>query len=884
MASCGPGEYRGRRNRWVIRYDRARNGGSRRLAVGAVPRRRLAAAAAAACSLLLIAGVVVAWQRPGFAQVPPQPVDSSVWVMNDSRLLVGRVNTGIGELDSAALLRDVSEVVQDPAGEPSDQVFVVAADRHELQVLDTATVTFGSRVAIPDDPVIALRSGIIAVADRADGRLWVGPADDLSAVDAHAAQPLATVGPLPVVAVTVGGTVVATRPGSTQIVTVAPGGEPSTLTLPDGPLSLAGALSLGGALNGAPSSGKTGDIQLTTVGETSVVLDRPDSALRVDGRRIPLPAIPDAGLQDSGPAAAEVLISSSTGLLAVNLTDGSVRTIATVPGVPIQPVVVDDCRYAAWADSRSGVPVIRGLAGCGDVPGDPVTLVGTGATPALTLRSRGRAVVLTDTTTGRSWIADQGFRPVDNWSDVAPPDGPVDNSVTVEDPTTSDELPRLPPDCTAVPVGEPRAVDDEYGVRAGRATVLRVLDNDPGVDCTSVVIDAVAPLPADVGTVAVVGNGTALQVTIAAQAGVVPPIEYTVSNGRGATAAAQVTVSVLPAGVTAPPKPVRRSATSTELDGTASYNVLDDMESPTGDDLFLVSAATDGADAVSFRPDGTVTYRNTGAGAGTDVQVEFVVSDGAEQAAGTLTVSVGPAGSGVPVVYPAYGRTLVGIPAVIDLRRNVVSGSPDPVEISAVQPDAGSESATARVDDRTGTVSVTATEPGSYYFTFEAAAGGRGTTGVLRVDVAAAGDTARAAVPMLDIAYLPTGGETVIDPTANDSDPDGQGLAVQDAQTTGTTPVTVAVVDLHLVRIGATRPPAQPVELTYTLFDGAATATGRIRVVPVPQPRTVPPPLTSPAQATVRAGDAVTIPITRFTTSQDGSPVTVKVDQTQVAG
>ena len=104
--------------------------------------------------------------------------------------------------------------------------------------------------------------------------------------------------------------------------------------------------------------------------------------------------------------------------------------------------------------------------------------------------------------------------------------------------------------------------------------------------------------------------------------------------------------------------------------------------------LYLVSAATDGADVVSSRPDGTITYRNTGAGVGTDVPVDFVVSDGVEQANGTLTVSVTPAGSSVPIAYPAYGRTVVGASVVLDLRRNVVSGSNDPVVISSVRPEA----------------------------------------------------------------------------------------------------------------------------------------------------------------------------------------------------
>ena len=54
---------------------------------------------------------------------------------------------------------------------------------------------------------------------------------------------------------------------------------------------------------------------------------------------------------------------------------------------------------------------------------------------------------------------------------------------------------------------------------------------------------------------------------------------------------------------------------TTEVNGTVSYNVLDDYFSPTGDDLYpAVRDRHDSADEVSFRPDGTITYRNTGGG------------------------------------------------------------------------------------------------------------------------------------------------------------------------------------------------------------------------------------------------------------------------------
>ena len=117
---------------------------------------------------------------------------------------------------------------------------------------------------------------------------------------------------------------------------------------------------------------------------------------------------------------------------------------------------------------------------------------------------------------------------------------------------------------------------------------------------------------------------------------------------RARTATAEVLVGVVPAEVSQAPEMVRSSAVTTEVNGTVSYNVLDDYISPTGDDLYLAAATGSSTDVVSFRPDGTITYRNTGTGAGTDTSVEFVISDGVEQTAGRLTVAIAPADSTTP--------------------------------------------------------------------------------------------------------------------------------------------------------------------------------------------------------------------------------------------
>ena len=86
--------------------------------------------------------------------MPPEPVDDSVWVANAGQQLVGRINTGIGELDSAAQVRLGADVLQDPVGSTAGTVLVLDGGKHELQLLDNATVTFGARVSIPENAVV----------------------------------------------------------------------------------------------------------------------------------------------------------------------------------------------------------------------------------------------------------------------------------------------------------------------------------------------------------------------------------------------------------------------------------------------------------------------------------------------------------------------------------------------------------------------------------------------------------------------------------------------------------------------------------------------------------------------------------------------------------
>ena len=119
-----------------------------------------------------------------------------------------------------------------------------------------------------------------------------------------------------------------------------------------------------------------------------------------------------------------------------------------------------------------------------------------------------------------------------------------------------------------------------------------------------------------------------------------------------------------------------------------------------------------------------------------------------------------------------------------------------------------------------------------------------------------------------------------IDPLANDTDPDGQGLAVREVGCGSERAASPRrCVDLHLVQCRAHRDRrAAPVLIRLLGVRRRQHQSGQIRVVPVPAPKRIPPPLAAPITATVRAGDAVTIPVSRYATSQDGSPVTAELD------
>ncbi len=842
-------------------------------------RQRVVAAVVAVG--LLVSLVIVVLNTEGYAATNAKVADSSVWVTNDVLGAVGRLNRQIDELNSAVKANKPFDVLQD-----GNAVLITDSFKHEIRPVDQASVTLTGRIAIPDDALTALGGGVLAIADPATGEIWAGPLASMVGLDTQAIPPLLTTAPGVAVTVSGDGVVFAVAPGSGLLWSVRfeIDGRPSGWSIgddgvpaPPAPATLPGAALTASA--GGPGTVRSG---VTTVGNTPVVLDAASRELIFPDHRVALPGQGSAILQRPGPVADAVLVATESGLLRVPVAGGEPESLVDgLAGTPTDPVALDGCAHGAWSSDHPTYVVA-----CGAEPAQVIDIPAATAASKLVFRVNGHVIVLNDQRSGAVWLVDAEMRLVDNWDDLRPQEEPS-NASDSGDTGDSEQLTSTQTNCVASPQepAPPQPQADSFGVRPGRDTVLRVLDNDVMADCSMVTIADVTALPAELGTVRVVDQGQALQVSVNATAtGAVPPITYTVDDGLGHSAPSTVALTIAGSEVSKPPIRVRDSVAVVEPGGSAQYNVLQDYLSPVGDDLSLVSATVATDDTVTFQPDGLITFRDSGTAVGKRV-VDITVSDGSSQVAGRLTVDVRAEGSTAPVALPILATARIGEPVTINPLRWAQSGSRRPLRLDGVTPRDGIQQAgpaTAR-QASDGSVVLQADAPGSYYFTYQVSAGDGVGSSVLRLVVTDAPAAPAPPVPMLDVVYLPAGETITIDPMANDADPNGRGLALARIVRGGAGGLSLTERDMRTIEIAARGSLRVPEVFQYTVSNGVGSADGQVRVVPVPVLDTPPTPTSSPVAVTVRAGDAVTIPISRYASDPSGGALAVVLDEREVA-
>ncbi len=834
---------------------------------------------------VVVAATVIAFavRSPGYAQTDVDLSTSTVWTTNNTESVVGRVNMQIKQLNSALKSNPDFDVLQG-----DDQVFAVDRTKNQIKTIDTSTVTTGAQINLPKSAGVAYGGGVLSIVAPATGKWWAGTPQVLSGLDPATAPPLLTLPANAVTGVSQSGTAFAVAPGSDKLWSLSFGAD----GLPTGwprdskgkvvaptPATLSGGALSAVAPSAALTVGRSG-ISLTVVGDTPVILDATAGALVIHDRRIPLADAAGAVLQQPGPAADSVLVATTSQLLQYPLTGGAPKVLSTSgDGAAVAPVLLDGCAWAAW----NGPSTVEALA-CDGGDAQSVTLPGVGKRDPV-FRVNGHAIVLNDRISGTIWSLDRNMTvtTIDNWEQVKPEDQSNSDDNTDGAKTQSTEIAASRADCAKQGPAKSTAKNAKYQVRAGRSTVLPILDYVTAGDCAAVAVGSVSKLPGADGSVDVVNAGQAVQVTVPQGAsGPLPALVYTVNDGINPAVQATLSVTVAPAGQPGDVKKQRESSTEVEINGSVGYNVLPDYYSTTGDDLYLTGAtATTAAegDTVDFTPAGQITFHDKGSSGTGNHEVLFSITDGNVVRAGKLTVNVKADGDTQPIASAVVSQTLVNVPITVKPLDSVLSPSVEPLRLVNVAPKGGASKATAAVHTDDGTVTLQSGVAGTYYFTYNVVAGDGKSTGVLRFDVG--NPPAKPAPPIAtaDVVYLPEGDSVRVDPTANDLDPNGSGLAVAQVVGNGAGALTVTDTAMQTLQIAPKGSLAGPVVLPYVVSNGAGSANGQIRVVPVPPLDDPPSPVANPISLTVRAGDAITLPVSRFASDPRGEVLTPTVVQ-----
>lgn len=745
--------------------------------------------------LLALALGVAAILSPGLVQADVRLDEGTVYPGNQDLAMVGTLNAQIDELaDATPVGTSRFNILQH-----EDTVLVHGPASSSLVRYNPGRNRLEAPLQLPSNAQVSLGGQLIAVSSPDNGRVWFGEADTVLRFDFQSQKATMEIGEFGVSTITTTGQLISLNVQTSELMRPGDDDEPDRVRLPfsidaDAP-----------------------NVQLSAVGDRAVVLDANAGRIWVEGMadwfevsgagtaQLAAPA-PDALGGEDG---ARAIYATQAGLIAVT-PDGPRSLSGQLDAGPIRPVQVDDCVYAAFGNQF--VKKCRGEAAhIIDVPEVP-------AGAQLTFHVNRSTVILNDMASGVIWMVNKDMLMITDWERVSPPseDSPT-SEVTVEQ--------VIPPDRDQDNT-PPIAEDDHLAARAGRATILPVLDNDTDPDGDVLTISA--PTELDGASLQRVRGGSGLQVTVDADATGDLQFDYTVSDGRGGTDSATVTVRIVPADPTAdnnaPFKHHLAQPLTVPLGSTVTKRVLLDWRDPEGDPLVLVGAWLDPdvEDEVSFTPDGTITFRDIGKTTGTKV-VHVEVSDGYASTQGEMQVVVTDE-SVAPIAYGDFETVRVGETVTVEPLLNDVGAN---LRLTEVEWD---EAADLRVSPnyREDYFEFSADAPGVHYVTYQVS-NPVVAMGLVRIDVLP--DTSdQLPVAALDVALLPPGGSVTIDPLLNDTSPRGDVLVVQSVSPADG--LEVVLERRHLVTITEVTRQQEPVTLTYRVSDGRNSVEGSIIVLP----------------------------------------------------
>ncbi|MDD2989865.1 MAG: retention module-containing protein, partial [Zoogloea sp.] len=343
-------------------------------------------------------------------------------------------------------------------------------------------------------------------------------------------------------------------------------------------------------------------------------------------------------------------------------------------------------------------------------------------------------------------------------------------------------------------------------------------------------------------------------------------VTYTISDGKGGTSTATVTINVV--AVNDAPVALPDAATTPE-DQPVTINVLGNDSDPDGDPLTVTGATVDPAlGSVVINPDGTLTFTPTPDFNG-PVLITYTVSDGkGGTASSTVTVNVTPVNDN-PIANPDVATTLENTPVTVPVLGNDSDPEGDPLTVTSATVDPALGSVAINPD---GTLTFTPAPnfngPVVINYTISDGQGGTATSTVT-VNVTP-DNTAPVANP--DSATTLEDQPITVNVLGNDSDPDGDPLSVTGA-TVDPAKGTVSVNPDGTLTFTPAANINGPVVVTYTIADGnGGTATSTVTIDVTPQNDA---PVATPDTATTLEDQPVTVSVLGNDSDPDGDPLSV---------
>lgn len=840
-------------------------------------RRGLVAASTTAIGALVVTLAVV-W--PGYDAQDPPPDDGTIWALQSGEgRRYARVNVALGELDTVKRVENPSGIVQ-------------SADRLLLYTDGDARVAGVDLASPPDlggdaeDAFDPTPRGTIDVASAGGHVAYLTDTGAVYAAPIEAPGALVAIDPD---ADRAGGAAdedeeEADAPSfAASAVAVSPAGLVVAYSPEEGRVLRADAAT--GEIRGEdPVANGPGEGAVLRVhGERWSLTDPADGSVWLPGADGPVVSGTTAGLPAAaGPDAPALFVADAEGLVRISWDGAEVdRIVSGVSGTPAPPAVTADAVFAAWlpdagsgtlwssADGTSTLDYAGGTLGEEVVP----EFLGNGA-----------RTILNETRSGWVWTL---------------PDGalvPSSQEWEPEQEQTAVQREEVEAERVIDPK-PPVAVDDAFGVRAGRTAVLPVLlnDSDPNEDVLSIAPDVEGPDPA-FGTVAPSNQQQELVIDVPADATGTAELAYRADDGTAAeglySEPATARLRIVPdeensapvwcgvEGCLAPwPTPQVRAG------GTVTVNVLRGWVDPEGDPLFvsraeIADASAGGRGAVTIDPTGTLTYQHPdpNAAAALTVPITVTVSDArGASAERVLEVEVTPAPTLTAESFAASGSS--SSPIVVDVLDHV-SGADGGVRLvgaRAIDDDAGSVTLNAAG----GSFTLDGARAGSYLVQYTVADNRTEATGLVRISVLDAAEAQISSPPLT--AFVRPGEDATIDLLSAVSNPTDLVLLASDPVTTPAPEAALGVdlVGQSLLRVSGSTDDAEPGTLgvvRYTVSDGtgnaATTATGDVTVILLPAAGAEPPIAVDDA-VTVRAGSQIDIPVLENDTTPAGTLLAV---------